>query len=328
MSDSAENRSLKYPLFRARSLQFLFYFAGGAIVPFFSWYYYKVFTGPDGKPLLGVIGAIMSVQAIMGVLAPPLAGFIADKFKIHKKMLSICALLTGIGLIMLSLPGFKTGAVINPAMAVVMFTFTIIYGLAVKPLIPLIDTESLNDIRLVYGNTNKYGTVRLFGSLAWAFSAPAGGLLLYVLSPSNSAMLLSAAVFIILGLATVKGLNVKVQKVNIAWNSLLKDKRFFLFLFFILMCSLSIASSYAYTSIYLEEQNQNTAVTGLILGLSALIELPAFFIAPRLLKKMGDKWMMVIGAAIQALKLVSLGLMGPETPMIFFLLANLLHGAG
>ena len=90
---------------RVRLLQFFHYFAFAAGIPFFSLYYKKVLILPDGGPADYLIGFIFFLQALLGIVATPFAGFLADKFKIENRLLTLFCSLVCIGALTIAVPG-------------------------------------------------------------------------------------------------------------------------------------------------------------------------------------------------------------------------------
>ena len=98
---------------RLRLLFWVTFTAMGAGVPFLNLYYKQVLVFPDGTPAIGLIGLIVFIEPFLGVFSNPLAGIIADKFKIGHRLLVVCALLTMIGAIFISIPGFNNMLAVN-----------------------------------------------------------------------------------------------------------------------------------------------------------------------------------------------------------------------
>ncbi|MBN1648929.1 MAG: MFS transporter [Spirochaetales bacterium] len=328
MFDSVAHRGTRSSLFRAKSLQFIYFFAAGAAFPFFPVYYYTILRDSSGKAMTGLIGSIMALQSLTGIFAPPLAGLVSDRFRIHRQMLSVCAFISALTAFAMTLPGFSVASGVSPVLIILLFSSAALHGLTTKPLMPLIDTECLNDLRALKGDTSSYGSIRMFGSAGWTLSVILGGALLYLVRLPNSALLVYAMGFTVLGLFTVRGTKAEVKKVSIPWRTLIRDKRYFRFLFFVFVSAVAVAGSYAYTSIYMQEQQLNTFLIGFALGISALAEVPLFLIAPKILRLVGDKWMIIAGSLLQMVKLLLFSRMNAHSPFLLFLSVQLVHGIG
>ena len=315
-------------LFRVKSLQFIYFFALGSALPFFFKYYYDILVDVNGVEMVGLISLITAFQSIIGIIAPPLSGYLADKFRIHKQILTLGGICTALGPFLIAVPGFLSIRPIGPGFIILLFAGITIQGLALRPLMPIIDTECLNDLRKKTGQTKSYGSIRLWGSIGWAIATVAGGTVLYLSKQPNAALLVYAGGFLFLGLYTIRGIKAKVQKVQIPWEKLFKDKKFFLFLIFIFLSSYAIGSSFMFTAVYLDEQNLSTIIIGLSFGISAMVEVPLFILAPKLLKTFGDKWLIILGAIFLTLKLIFFGILNNNTAPVIFFLVQLLHGVG
>ena len=165
---------------RARLLQFLYYFAAGTALPFFSLYFKHRLTTNDGTPETYLIGILFFVQSILVLFSAPVAGILGDKLRIHNKLISLFAFFTAAATLFIVLPGLPVFSTMSLSAAfVLMFIGMGVTGLFNKPIVPLIDTETLHALHARHGESSGYGTVRLFGSLGWTVSATLLGFILW-----------------------------------------------------------------------------------------------------------------------------------------------------
>lgn len=289
---------------RVRLLQCFHFMAFGAAIPFFSIYYKKVLLMPDGSPAFTLIGTVFFLQAIAGVVSTPVAGYLADKFKIENRILTLCASSVLLGALLIALPGF--GGFSHWSLsrrALLILPGVILNGLFVRPILPLIDTESLNYCHIRYGNPTGYGKIRLFGAFGWIVSACLFG---WILSASN---LLSVAIlgygglFGVLAILAASGVRAKIHAVRIPWDHLRNDGMFKKFLLFALVISVALSSSFMFTGYFMDDARIGYLLIGLSLGLGAILEIPVMFYNRQLLERIGNRWMIAGGLLISTAKL-------------------------
>ena len=218
---------------RIRLLPFVFYAAFGAGVPFYSVYYRSILQYPDGTPVHFLIGLAFFLQSILGILAPPIAGFLADKFKIENRLLALFSILVACGAILVAIPGMTNFSDWTLRQRVpFLFSGVVVIGLFLRPIIPLIDTEILQHLHKRWGHSRGYGRIRTFGALGWILSASMTGFLIYRFGRLNISMIGYGALFLGLALVARSGFRSKIRPVQIPWEKLRQDKLFQRFLIF------------------------------------------------------------------------------------------------
>ncbi len=325
-----EELGMKKRIIRVSLLQFFIFLSMGFVFPFYSLYYRNILS-VDGKANYYIIGLILFLSSIVGILSPPVAGILSDKFKIRNRLVTIFALLSGLGSLLLVIPGmkfFKVSGVASPYTLKLVFVMSgaILLGFATKPIIPLLDTETLSVLELKYGNTNRYGNIRLFGSMGWILSASLAGI---VIKLSNSMFILfviAVFIFVVIAIMGVSGVKEEVKRVQIPLKLLFKDKKVLVLFFYVFVLSIGMNGSFMFTSVYMNNMQVDIVIIGLALGLAAIPELFVLLNTQRLIPKWGYKKMIVIGGLVQVIKLVSFALLGKNAvPMVFILIQGL-HG--
>lgn len=118
--------------------------------------------------MAGNIGWFYSVQGIVSLFMPALAGIIADRWIQGQKVLSLCHLLAGIFMLGASLYGFRTG---EDASFAVLFT---LYSLSVAffmPTIALANSVAYSALEGAGLDTVKdFPAIRVFGTVGFICS--------------------------------------------------------------------------------------------------------------------------------------------------------------
>jgi PPP family 3-phenylpropionic acid transporter len=133
---------------------------------------------PSYGPFLSGLGLgpaeaafIMALNPLMGALAPPLVGLIADARRASVWALRVLSALTAVAF---------AGWLFEPRARVAIYVTAGLYALARAPITSLTDATAF-DVALHHGTS--FGRLRLWGSLGFLLAAPLGGALLEHGSP-------------------------------------------------------------------------------------------------------------------------------------------------
>ena len=318
----------KHSLFHVSLLQFLFFSSYGAGISFFGLYYRHILTDSTGQPDYSAVGAVLFINLLIGILSPLIAGYLADRFKIQHRLISLLALLVALGAAIISIPGFVgIDAMSFPARFSLALIGAAITGLFVRPIVPLIDSESLNVLQAQQLETTRYGEIRLFGSVGWIITAILGGLLLHF----TGRLVLNVAAyglgFLILAGFGASGIRPRIEPVKVPWHHLRGDKKFLHFLIFSGILSLGTTGGYIYTSVFLADANVSYFIIGLAFSFSAIPEIPVLFLSRKLLNLVGNRWMIMAGVSLQMLKFLLLFIVAESESQVIFIIVMLLQGS-
>ena len=314
---------------RVKALQAIYFAAYGTSIPFFGLYYRDVLRTVGGEPSYAAVGTVFSVSMLVGIASPLIVGYLADKFRIHSRLISLLSLLVVIGAIGLYLPGSTvlSNAGLSLKFAIIL-TGAVVNGLFVRPLVPLIDTETLQLLRQRDGGIDRYGRVRVFGSLGWICTASVSGFIVAGVGDLSIMLIFYAVGFIILALVGTAGFSSEIHRVRIPWEHLRRDALFQRFLVFVFIISLGMTAGYVYTGVYMADLDFSIAIIGLTYALSAAPEIPVLLGGQNLLSKLGNRGMIAGGSFIQVAKFVLLFLIAGSRSPILFICVMLLQGAG
>jgi PPP family 3-phenylpropionic acid transporter len=314
---------------RAGFLQAFFFIATGSALPFFSLYFKHVLVDASGGPALYLIGFLFFMQASLGILSTPLAGFISDCFKIENRLLTLFSGAVALSALVLALPGARLGSSwgLQLRFALLLGGF-MLNGIFVKPILPLIDTETLHGLHACHGSSILYGRIRMFGSLGWTISACLFGWILDRSGRLSLSVVGYGAGFAVLALIAAGGFKEVIEPVSIPWEHLKRDRMFRRFLVFVFFQSIGLLSSFTFTSFFMDDIRARYLVIGSSIGLSALPEIPIMFLSRGLIEKLGNRFMIVTGVFLSVVKLALFVVIARSGKIWWLVPVQMLHGMG
>lgn len=320
---------------RVTFLQFLIFLSVGLVFPFFSLYYSHIFTS-HGVVNYSIVGTILFFSSIVGIFSPPIAGLLADKFKIKNKLITIFALMSALGSVLLLIPGLGENSVIGRLLGIgyidyslklsIVLTGAMLIGFSTKPIIPLLDTETLMVLELKYNSTDRYGNIRMFGTMGWILSASLSGFIISSTNMMASVFAIVVVVFVVIAVIGNSGVKEEIRKVKLPLKLLFKDREVILFFLYVLIVSIGMNGAFMFTSVYMSKLKVGVTVIGLAFGLAAIPEVVVLINTERLLPLWGYKKMIVVGILIQIVKLMLFAFLGGSPPPLIFILIQSLHG--
>jgi predicted MFS family arabinose efflux permease len=134
--------------------------------------------------------------------------------------------------------------------------------------------------------------------------------------------------FGLLALISSKGFRRIIEPVSIPWEHLKKDRMYRRFLFFTFFESLALLSSFTFTSFFMDDIKTSYLIIGASFGLSAVPEIPIMFLSRSLIERLGNRWMIVSGVLLSAVKLLLFMLIAASGNTWWFIPVQMLHGMG
>ena len=277
-----------------------------AISPFLALYYRQ--SGLTE----GQIGLLAGIPPLLGLIAAPLWGALADATQQHKRLLALAVVGTAGAVALLS--QIASLGLLVPVVALYAFCNT--------PIMPLVD----NSVLLLLGDRKAdYGKHRLWGAVGWGVAAPVLGALIerFGLSWAFSAALL------LLGSCLYAVQRLAVQPVSMGqpfWQGM----RFFVtrwpwivFLITLFLNGVAAGVGHNFLFLYLDQLHASKTLMGLSLLVEAVSEVPVFFFGNRLLQRWGARGLLLVALGANALRMFSYALM----PAAWLVLPiHLLHG--
>lgn len=287
---------------------YFFYFAFvGAFAPYFTLYLQDIgFTAWE-------IGVLMSVPQVMRLLAPNLWGWLADHLGRRALVVRVAAFFS-----LLGFAGFFFTRDYLPmlvAMALVWFFWS--------AALPLVEAMTLDHLA---GHTERYGRIRLWGSVGFIVSVLAIGALLDHLP---IAALLWACLFI-LACVLASALPLPETKVGAGGTApplgnLLKRPEVLALLAACFCMSVAHGPLYVFYSIHLVDHGYGKMAVGLFWSLGVLAEIGVFMFMPRLMRLVSLRSILLASFALAVLRFLLIG-WAADSPFLL-LFAQLLHGA-
>lgn len=269
---------------------FLYFAAAAALIPFFVLYYqYLGFSGAQ-------IGLLAGITPLIAMVGAPLWTNLADRTGRHRLILG----LTTAGVIAVALIVPTLNALLPVALMIALYAFL---G---SPIVSLSDSATMS---MLGDERSQYGRVRLGGTFGWAMAAPLAGLLV----ERNGLQMAFWGYAAFMALALVVGQRLTFDSPSAAGapgaarggiQTLLRNRRWVLFLAMAFMCGVGFASVNTYLFPYMQELNASASVMGLALTLATLSELPVLFYADRLLKHFGSFGLLTLGMAATGVRLL------------------------
>jgi len=265
---------------------FFFYLAMSAYVPYTSLFFSdKGFSSSN-------IGLILSLWALVSLVAQPVMGMITDRMADSRKMLMLCiaaASLFGLGFYY-----FDQLALIL-AVSVLFSWFQSSFG-------------SLSDsVAIGIGNRSgfSFASIRLWGALSYSLGAFATGFLyakfgydwIFFVYLAFNAFVFAALFFFPKPPAAPHKTSV-FEQINEVW----RNRPFLVFLGINILIVMSTMVSTTFLPLYFKELDFDKSWLGSAFAIAALVEVPMFLVAVKLRERIGRFWVLFIAAALYTVK--------------------------
>lgn len=258
-------------LFNAKGLYFLYFMALGAFLPFINLYYERI--GLSGVQ----IGTLAALPVIISATVTFLWGTIADALRLHRTILRAAFLLSPIFVFMLSRAEKFTD----------LIPWVVAYAIVTSPIIPLLDSNALE---VVKERQHSYGQMRLWGSIGWAISTWAVGILIGTYNIRwlfYSYIVLIGATFLI---SLLQSNEKRIQKPSLAGGLReLFHRDFIVFLLSIFFVTTASSGVNSFFSLYLDQIGAGEGMIGLSWSLAALSEIPVMIFSAMILQRIGSE---------------------------------------
>jgi PPP family 3-phenylpropionic acid transporter len=295
------------PLGRLSAWYFFYFAFVGAFAPYFTLYLQDI--GQSAWE----IGVLMSVPQVMRLLAPNLWGWLADHLGRRAAVVKFAALGSVLGFC-----GFFLTREYLPMLAAM--TLVWFFWSAALPLV-----EAMTLDRLA-GQTERYGRIRLWGSVGFIVSVLGLGALLDYL-PIAAVLW---ACLLILASVLVSALTLTETKVGAGGTALpvadqLRRPAVVALLAACFFMSVAHGPLYVFYSIHLVDHGYDKMAVGLLWSLGVLAEIIVFMAMPRLMKKFSLRSILLASFGLAVLRFLLIGWAADHALVLLF--AQILHGA-
>ncbi|MBN2342810.1 MAG: MFS transporter [Deltaproteobacteria bacterium] len=312
-----------------KSLYFFVFLATGFVTPFATVFYKHTLVNPDGTTADHLIGWIYFFMPLMGILANVPTGILADKLELGRHLITFFCFAVAVFTTLVGLSGSDLTASLSlEARFLWVFAAVMGYYIFSMPMVPTVDGETMTFLNKI-GQRDSYGAVRVWGTLGWSIACIIMGLVLNHYYHLPLIFYSSSVAFLLLGVVSLRGLNFKrrASAVTIPWAHLKKDRLFVWFLVFSFLNGIMFAASFLYTSYFFDDVLETPFEMGLVFGTWTIFEIPIMFFSKPLIKKLGNRWLIVAGLLLNGIRLVLFSLFTLETPFFLKWAAATLQGA-
>ncbi|MEW6514412.1 MAG: MFS transporter [Pseudomonadota bacterium] len=295
------------PLGRLAAWYFFYFAFVGAFAPYFTLYLQDI--GQSAWE----IGVLMSVPQVMRLLAPNLWGWLADHLGRRAAVVKFAALGSVLGFC-----GFFFTREYVPMLAAM--TLVWFFWSAALPLV-----EAMTLDRLA-GQTERYGRIRLWGSIGFIVSVLGLGALLDQLP---IAAVLWACLFI-LASVLASALTLGETKVGAGGTALpigsqLRRPEVIALLAACFFMSVAHGPLYVFYSIHLVDHGYDKMAVGMLWSLGVVAEIFVFMAMPRLMKYFSLRSILLASFGLAVLRFLLIGWAADHALILLF--AQILHGA-
>jgi PPP family 3-phenylpropionic acid transporter len=285
---------------------FLYYGALSVLFPYLALFYQS--QGLTG----GQIGLLTAVSPLIAFFGAPLWTGAADATHRHK----LVALLSTLGVVIAT---FIFPRVASFGGLILMIS---LWALFYAPTGPLADSAVL---ALLGDRRERYGRVRLWGTIGYGIMAPVAGNLIGRLGLNwafwGYAILMLAGLLVIIPIPFRQGHSGGSFRGEM--RSIFANQPWMLFLVMVFIAGIGMATINNYLFVYMQSLGASKTLMGFALTVSTLSEIPAMFFSDRLLRRFGARGMLVIAMTTIGLRLACYAL---TTQPWVVLIIQLCHG--
>ncbi|MHB1239130.1 MAG: MFS transporter [Gammaproteobacteria bacterium] len=286
-----------------------FYFAAlGALVPYWSLYLKSVGFGPVA------IGELMAIMMATRIVAPNLAGWLADHTGRRMAVVRCASFLA---------PVAFAGVLLGHGfgwLALVVALFSFFWNAA----LPQFEATTLNHLGL---RVHRYSRVRLWGSIGFILSVSGLGFLFQRYAAGLLPLVVLALLFGIgvTSLLVPDGAAPPRKGAPRPLLEVLGRREVAALLVVCFLMQVSHGPYYAFFTLYLEDHGYRAGLIGLLWALGVLAEIGVFLVMHRLLPRFGARSLLLASLALAALRWLLIGAFPRHLLLIVF--AQTLHAA-
>ncbi|MEK4508401.1 MFS transporter [Paenibacillus anaericanus] len=264
------------------SYYFLFYLAMSVLMPYTSLYFSE--RGYSST----TVGLILSLWALVSIVAQPIMGMINDRINNPRKILMICAItapVLGMGF------QFVDGMIGIIVLSIFFAWFQSSAG-------PIGDSMA---VEIASKKGYSFGSIRLWGALSYAIGTFATGIIYNKFGYNNIFiyyLIICATVCIVI--MFFPGAKVTRSKISIygQMGAVIRNKPFMIFVVTSMLMMMSASINMNFLPLYFKEMGFNKSWIGSAFAIAALIEVPMFWVATKLSRKIGRYQLLCVAAAI------------------------------
>ncbi len=268
------------------------------------------------------VGAAYSAMAIATILSPFFVGMIADRFFSAQKVLGVLHLA---GALLL----FYITSITNPDG---FYWILLLYSLMYAPTLALANSVAF---RQMQDPGKEFPSIRVLGTVGWIVI----GLMIdkvFMIKTEDLALTFKIAAFASLALGALsfflpqtppKAKGTKSTVAQILGSDsfvLFKDKSFVIFFIASILICIPLSFYYSFTNLFLTDAGMHNVTSSMTMG--QFSEALCILLIPFFFRRLGVKWMIIIGMAAWALRFLCFGYGDAGGNLWMFYAGIILHG--
>ncbi len=271
---------------------FILFLSFGIIGPYRALYFTeKGFSGTQ-------IGILIGVVPILSIILQPVWSALSDVFHTRRLLLVVGCL--GVSAAMVGV-GLADSFISN-------FIYFMLFSIFITPIGP-IGTAFVLDYLDEIEKPDTLSLIRVWGTVGFGTSSLLLGSLLmdkYL----NTFPWILAGIYLLLALVSLVLPESKTMtfQPNINLNELSqlsKNKEFVVFLVGMIFIGATMIIASSYQAIFLLSMNASTLLIGIAIALPAFVEIPMMLVAPKFLRNVHIRWLIMLGAIILPIRWIS-----------------------
>lgn len=290
---------------------------------FFLWGAWFVTLGAclDANGLASIIGAAYGSAPIAAIIAPLFLGLVADRFFPSEKVMGVLLLIGGAA--MLAVPSFAAKG--DAGMVKNLF---LVHMLCYMPTLGLGNSIAFSNI----SDQSKFPALRVWGTIGWIVAGLLVGFLgwsknlqIFTLAGAGSLLLGIFAFFLPTTPPPAKGQPLSLSSLlMLDAFKLLKKPAFLVFIICSTLICIPLAYYFSTTSIFLSDMGFRQPASSMAVG--QMSEIIFMLLIPAFFRKLGVKWMILLGMLAWVLRYVLFALGAPDQVVWMLFLSIMLHG--
>ena len=268
------------------------------------------------------VGAAYSAMAIATILSPFFVGMIADRFFSAQKVLGVLHL-AGAALL------FYITNITNPDG---FYWILLLYSLMYAPTLALANSVAFRQMK---DPGKEFPSIRVLGTVGWIVI----GLMIdkvFMIKTEDLALTFKIAAFASLALGALsfflpqtppKAKGTKSTIAQILGSDsfvLFKDKSFVIFFIASILICIPLSFYYSFTNLFLTDAGMHNVTSSMTMG--QFSEALCILLIPFFFRRLGVKWMIVVGMAAWALRFLCFGFGDAGANLWMFYAGIILHG--
>lgn len=216
------------------------------------------------------LSVVMAIPPALGVIGPPIFGFVADALSLRGHMLRIASGIAAMAFVAMALIPFVFD---RGTHFIELIALMFMYSFFRSPLIPMADVIALEESK---ARGQSYASIRWWGSLGFLVTASLSGR--FIDPASKTALPMAISLMLALGFVSSFALPTRADKLAPApvWSeakNLLKSGDFLLFLIATIIAQTAHTAYDICFSLHLRDRGVSTAITGIAWGTGVVFEI-------------------------------------------------------